>query len=200
LCCDWVPFKEEKCVKIFETKRLLTFDEAKTFCSRADIGSNVLSINSIEEQAFIHDFLLQNNKTLHNIWITSRKNINMTDEQFERILLKEFDNHCVLIIPNGGPFGHWMYSSCNDKSLVVCQKSPTITTAFLHKKFKETSRKLIENQETMKNFRKQVHEIREIVGSILRQLNQPRGQTSQKLIDKNKRREYPLFHNNMKRT
>ncbi len=192
MCCDWVAFKEEKCVKIFETRRLLTFDEAETFCSKADIGSKVLTINSIEEQAFIHDFLLQNNKTLHNIWITSRKNINMTDEQIERILISEFDNHCVLIIPNGGPFGHWMYSSCNDKSLVVCQKSPTITTAFLHKK-------LIETQEIMKNFRKQVHEIRENVSSILRQLNKTRRQTSQKTTNKKKRRQHFSFHNNMKR-
>ncbi len=192
MCCDWVAFKEEKCVKIFETRRLLSFDEAKTFCSKADIGSNVLTINSIEEQAFIYDFLLRNNKTLHNIWIASRKNINMTDEQIERIPLNEFDNHCVLIIPNGGPFGHWIYSSCNDKSLVVCQKSPTITTAFLHKKLKET-------QEIIKNFRKQVHEIREIVGGILKQLNETRGRTSQKIIDKKKRREHSLFHNNMKK-
>jgi hypothetical protein len=53
LCGDWEIFKEEKCIKIFDAEKLVTFEEPIKSCTQMDNNSELLTIHSKEEQDFV---------------------------------------------------------------------------------------------------------------------------------------------------
>jgi hypothetical protein len=62
------------------------------------------------------------------------------------------DNNCVQMLSESDPVGQWANEPCNKKSVIVCQKTPTVTISFLHKKLLETNKKLIETQQILNEY------------------------------------------------
>jgi hypothetical protein len=74
------------------------------------------------------------------------------------------DHNYVQMSVDSSPIGQWTDQPCNRKGLVVCQKLPTVTTAFLHKK-------LLENQEILSDARNQLIETTSRLNKYLKNLS-----------------------------
>ncbi len=75
-CDNWQLYKNEKCVKILDEKKPLTFDDAENACSQADNSSILLTMQSKEEQDFITEYLFKTHKIVENVWIGLKRNNN----------------------------------------------------------------------------------------------------------------------------
>jgi hypothetical protein len=53
LCGDWQLYENEKCIKIFDKEKLLTYEEAEKSCSPAENGSYLITIHSKEQNFFL---------------------------------------------------------------------------------------------------------------------------------------------------
>jgi hypothetical protein len=56
------------------------------------------------------------------------------------------DNNFVQMVWDSGQVEQWANEPCNQKSVIVWQKTPTVTISFLYKKLLETCQKLTDNQ------------------------------------------------------
>jgi len=68
------------------------------------------------------------------------------------------DHNCVRMISDSSPIGEWADEFCDNKHVIVCQKAPTVTIAFLQKKIVELSKKFSDNQQLLSDTRKQLSE------------------------------------------
>jgi hypothetical protein len=153
-CGDWQQYKGEKCVKIINTEKTLSFDDAVKACLQADNASYLLTIHSKEEQDFISEFLFKTNKIVENVWLGLKKdnNLKWSDDSnldFANWLTgnpsNKSDHNCVQMLPESSPIGKWSDIPCIKKNIAVCQKIPTISLTFLHKILLETRKKSEEN-------------------------------------------------------
>ena len=49
-CGNWISFKDEKCIKVLNKEKLVTYEEAVELCSQTESGSTLITIHSKEEQ------------------------------------------------------------------------------------------------------------------------------------------------------
>ncbi len=61
-CGDWQLYENEKCVKIFNESKVLTYNEAEKACRKADNGFILITIHSIKEKEFIFDYVFKSHK------------------------------------------------------------------------------------------------------------------------------------------
>ncbi len=182
-------FRDEKCIKIFDEQNLFTFDEAKNSCLQLDNASSILTIDSKEEQEFISQFLFKTNGILDNIWLGMKRNNNLfkwtdgSELSFTNSAKgnpsNKTEQNCVQMITDSSPIGQWAHQPCNKTGLVVCQKTPTVTISFLHKKLLETSKKLIETQEVLSDTRRQLNKTREESNEFRIQLRESREKSNE---------------------
>ncbi len=153
-CGDWQQYEGQKCVKIVDADKTLSFDDAVKACLQADNGSYLLTIHSKEEQDFISEFLFKTNKIVENVWLGLKKdnNLKWSDDSnldFANWLTgnpsNKSDHNCVQMLPESSPIGKWSDIPCIKKNIAVCQKIPTISLTFLHKILLETRKKSEEN-------------------------------------------------------
>src|SRR5690625_2732407 len=72
---DWEPFKDEKCIKVIdETKN---FEDAVKMCHQAN-SSVLISISSVEEQAFMVNLLFNKSKVVDAVWLGAKYNPGVT--------------------------------------------------------------------------------------------------------------------------
>jgi hypothetical protein len=188
-CEDWIQYKNEKCIKIFDKEKLVSFNEAEKTCFNLGYGSSILTIHSKKEQEFISQFLFETNKIVDNVWIGLIRN----DNQFEWKDGSEIDftfwaeenptnkpdHDCVQMIPDSSPMGQWADQSCNKKNLIVCQKAQNMTLSFLRKiqlemmkELKETKESLSDNRKKLRETQNQLEETQENLNKIQKQPNE----------------------------
>ena len=74
LYSDWIGFKEEKCIKVFDKNNIQTYESAKTICLSQEIGyPSLIMISSKEEQDFIEQLLFRNNNIANDVWIEAER-------------------------------------------------------------------------------------------------------------------------------
>jgi len=161
-CGEWKSYKDEKCIKVLDKDRFLTFDEAKQLCYEEGEGSSLLAIHSREELEFISNFLFDANGITNDIWIGLRKAGKifkwMDDSHLDFTNWAvgspsgRADYECVQMSLEGNQIGEWSDKLCNRKNIVVCQKTPTVTVAYLHHKMLETGRYLTETRFVLKTY------------------------------------------------
>jgi hypothetical protein len=153
-CGDWQQYEGQKCVKIIDADKTLSFDDAVKACLQADNGSYLLTIHSKEEQDFISEFLFKTNKIVENVWLGLKKDNNFkwsdgSNLDFANWLTgnpsNKSDHNCVQMLPESSPIGKWSDIPCIKKNIAVCQKIPTISLTILHKILLETRQKSEEN-------------------------------------------------------
>ncbi len=152
-CGDWQQYKGEKCVKIINTEKTLSFDDAVKACLQADNASYLLTIHSKEEQDFISEFLFKAYRIVENVWLGLKKdNLKWSDGSnldFANWLTgnpsNKSDHNCVQMLPESSPIGKWSDIPCIKKNIAVCHKIPTISLTILHKILLETRQKSEEN-------------------------------------------------------
>lgn len=135
-CGDWIEFKEEKCIKIFIQDDVQTYENAKRICvARKESESNLLVIQSEEEQQFIENLLFEDSEIVENVWLGIKRDSktkqfhyegknNQTVYGYENWgKIKNRTNYdCVEMAPDGDQKGKWVNTSCKKKNIVVCQK------------------------------------------------------------------------------
>jgi hypothetical protein len=188
-CGDWNQYKDEKCIKILDKEKLVNFDDAHNSCLQADNESSILTIHSKEEQEFISEFVFKTNKVIENVWIALKNSNNQfkwtdgSEVSFTNWAKgnpsNKTDHNCVQMMADSSPIGQWADDLCIKKHVIVCEKAPTVTIAFLQKKFVELSKKFNGNQQLLcdtrkelSDTRKQLNETREKLSKTSEQLNQ----------------------------
>ncbi len=159
---DLKAYDDQKCIKIFYKKRLMTFDDALKLCLQLGNGSTILTINSKEEQNLISKFLFKTHNIVDGIWIGLKNKNNSFDWadgselSFENWVegspTNKTDNNCVRMIADSSPIGQWADELCDKKHLVVCQKQ----TAIKIKKFSQKDSQEISEQ--LRDTNKQLNE------------------------------------------
>ena len=133
-CDDWVEFKEEKCIKVFASNSLQTYEDVKKICSGQGSASSMININSVEEQKFMEQLLFDQNKIVDYIWLGAKrdpqtkefkwndgKGSKMSYENWLKIDNRS-DYDCVDMISDEEFKGKWINTNCNKKNVVVCEK------------------------------------------------------------------------------
>jgi hypothetical protein len=69
-CDDWEPYKDEKCIKIFD--KVAAQEDAVKTCSQLESSSTLITIHSEEEQNFLSNLLFKVHKTVENVWIGAK--------------------------------------------------------------------------------------------------------------------------------
>jgi hypothetical protein len=161
-CGDWKSFKDEKCIKVLDKDRFLSFDEAKQFCNEDGEGATLLTMHSREELEFISHFLFNYLGITNDIWIGLRKSgkifkwIDDSHFDFTNWAVgspsNRTDYECVQMSLEANQIGEWTDKLCNRKNIVVCQKTPTVTLNFLHHKLLETSRTLADTRFMLRTY------------------------------------------------
>jgi len=145
LCGDWQTFREEKCFRILDVEKLVTFDDALKSCSQID--SEILTIHSKEEQDFMSEYLFKTHKLANDVWIglrntsghfewTDSSNNQYTNWRTGDPIIKP-DYNCVQVESHTS---QWANELCNKNNLVVCQK--IITCSDLSKQVLELNGRL----------------------------------------------------------
>jgi hypothetical protein len=170
-CKGWVVYNDEKCFKLFDKSKLLTFEDAKQYCLSR--GSTMLTIHSTEEREFIAKNFYESSDLVNEVWLGLRRK----GDQFKWIDNSSLDftswaidsprdrkNYdCVQISSEIYRVGDWIEKPCNRKNLVICQKTPVITLSSLQISLLKTERDLSETKEILTQTRKELHETREFL-------------------------------------
>jgi len=178
LCGDWQTYREEKCIKIIDEEKLVTFEDANKSCSQIDNSSGLITIHSKEEQDFISEYLFKTHKLVDNVWIglrnisktfewTDTSNIQYTNWRTGNPTNKP-DFNCVQLESDSL---QWADEPCHRKGLVVCQKLPQITFSDLLKRFIETKEKLIKTEDDLKKTEKELKETQYKLNYVLEHKN-----------------------------
>jgi hypothetical protein len=179
---DWNIYEEEKCIKIFDKKTLMTFDDAQKSCNQLGNGSTLLTIHSKEEQNLISNFLFKTHNIEDGIWLGLKINNNSfewTDGSQMSFTnwakgnsSNKTDHNCVQMISDSSPIGEWSDDLCNKKHVIVCEKALTVTITFLQKKIVELSKKFSDNQQLVSYTRKELSDTRKQLSETREKLSQ----------------------------
>ena len=134
-CGDWIPFKDEKCFKVFD--KISPNSEAQNICRQFD--SKLAIIRTEEEQHLIQEYL-KSMKIVDNVWIGMTRNnhsfewndgteMQYTDWLSGRPVYKA-DIDCAVIsldfvrqsANDWENYGKWLDVSCLKNSLALCEK------------------------------------------------------------------------------
>ena len=134
-CGDWIPYKDEKCFKVFE--RISINSDANHICRK--LGSKLAIIRTEEEQHFIKEYL-KSKKIVDSVWIGMTRNFHSflwndgtemkyTDWLSGRPAYKA-DTDCAVISLDFddqldydlGDYGKWFDVSCFKSNLPLCEK------------------------------------------------------------------------------
>jgi hypothetical protein len=132
---QWKQFNN-KCYRIFSDKGLINnFDDAFEICSKNN--SALITIDSIEEENFLINYLNKSNSFVENVWIGFRYD---TDGyKWNDTIKRNYQNwpvghpkhgsgYCTQLNSDEDNLGKWEEVLCNQKvGLVVCQKYPNIS-------------------------------------------------------------------------
>ena len=138
-CGDWEPYKEEKCLKIFNHVGLKSFTDAVKVCK--DNDSTLITIYYKEEQDFITKYL-KDNKIADNVWIGIKytnkvykwnDNSSIIYKNWAEGSPKNLSDHCSQFMSDETWFGKWSDVLCTKQNLVVCQKPQTWSMSHLQK-------------------------------------------------------------------
>jgi len=133
LCGDWVQYKEEKCFKIIG-ESTQTNVEALNICRAQnlnfqDFSATLVTIQSLEEQEFLTNYLFKTKQVVENVWLNMKLNnsilqwndnssISYTNfGEGEPALEVGYD--CIQMIAGKGV---WSSEPCKKQNLVLCQK------------------------------------------------------------------------------
>lgn len=138
-CGDWIPFKHDKCFKIFDKVGLQSFDDARKTCSDHGNSSRLIQINSLEEQEFVVNYLFQENHIVDNVWLGAKfvnnkfKWEDNSDMDFtywaNGLPINMNSDYCVSMhsFPEDGMVGKWADVLCSNKNQVSCEKKLMVT-------------------------------------------------------------------------
>jgi hypothetical protein len=160
-CGFWESYKDEKCIKILESEKLLSFEDGEESCMEEDSGS-ILTIHSKEEQEFISKFLFKTHGIVDDIWI-GMKRINNSHKYMwmdgsepiftnwaEENPSNKSGNNCAQIVSHSDFVGKWTDVPCKKKNFVVCQKTPVLSISLLHKLLLDTKKELEQTRQLSK--------------------------------------------------
>lgn len=130
-CGDWEPYKDEKCIKIFNTG-LVNYTDAETYCQKQTGEAHLITVSVAEEQEFVENFLKSNN-VVDNIWIGLKYvTVNNDYEWSDGTELhytnwgegspKNDPDYCVQMQTEVTDFGKWNDVTCSRKNLIICEK------------------------------------------------------------------------------
>ena len=129
MCGNWMPFKENKCFKVFNNAGLKSFTEATKFCQ--DNNSTLITIHFKEEEDFITK-MFENQKIPNDVWIGVKyenKKYKWNDDSdvvyqnWAPGSPKQKEDHCVQFdLSDDSLTGKWTDVLCSKGNLVVCQK------------------------------------------------------------------------------
>lgn len=141
-CGDWAAYKDDKCVKLFDSAGLQSFTDAEKTCS-ANENSKLPAIYSQEEQAFLARYLFTEKAAVDNVWLGARYSNASRHFQWEDgSNITHFTNwapgnpkavveshqapsslqSCVQMHAETEILGRWSNEPCAKKNLVVCEK------------------------------------------------------------------------------
>jgi len=139
----WVPYKDEKCIKLFSSENLLTFEAAQVLCSTqgsTKYPATLVMVKSAEIQAILEEIT---SNTFDSLWLgatydTGSKEFKWIDG--ESLTYSNWQDgyptnssdtqNCIELRPTEGrrltaAKGRWANVPCQKRNLVICQKAPT---------------------------------------------------------------------------
>lgn len=155
-CGDWKPYKDEKCVQIFEESGLFNYENAESFCKKHD-ESHLILIDSEEKQNFLENWL-KFNKIVDNVWIGFKHGNNNYEwntgteihyTNWRKGSPKNDSDSCVHINTDESEFGKWSNVPCNKKNLVVCEKNQELSWIKLPTKVIKLQKALNKSEQTL---------------------------------------------------
>ena len=148
ICGNWQTFNYQKCFKVINEEKLMTYEEAVELCSKAANGSTLITIHSNEEQEFIVKYVFETRKIVDSVWL-GLKNSSNSFEWIDKTFVEfgnwangspgnKSDHKCVEIMSDSSPIGKWADIQCTKRNIAICQRSPVLTVEYLMKKLSET--------------------------------------------------------------
>ncbi len=145
---DWVPYLDEKCIKVFD--KMDIFDKAEEYCGVQNANGEsgrLVTVASTEEQNFLVNYLFKEKKISDSVWLGALLSDNETEHfswhreggQTDQLTYSNWrsnypklsgskadsdDNgNCVQMIGgiNEGR-GQWINEPCNKNNRIVCEK------------------------------------------------------------------------------
>lgn len=127
---DWKPYKDEKCLKVFDTAGLVSCEEAESFCKQK-YGANLVSIGVKDKQKFLENFL-KSQGIVDYVWIGLKyesdddyvwsDNAEFHYSNWASGSPKNDPHYCVQMNTDDAEFGKWVDVFCAKKNLVLCEK------------------------------------------------------------------------------
>ncbi len=183
---DWVPYLDEKCIKVFD--KMDIFDKAEEYCGVQNANGEsgrLVTVASTEEQNFLVNYLFKEKKISDSVWLGALLSDNETEHfswhreggQTDQLTYSNWrsnypklsgskadsdDNgNCVQMIGgiNEGR-GEWINEPCNKNNRIVCEKRQVWSSS----KMQELLEKLARLQDVLE---KTVQENFETVKSLV---------------------------------
>lgn len=165
-CGDWTPYKDEKCIKIFDEPGLINYADADQFC-QTTAEANLITIGLQENQDFILEFL-QSQNVVDNVWL-GLKFVNDHYEWTDSTELhytnwadgspKNSSEFCVQIQTDDKEFGKWSDVQCIKKNLVMCEKIQLWSQTHLQKQVIELQFSVSESKQTEEKLNGRIKEL-----------------------------------------
>lgn len=146
---DWIPYKDEKCIKIFP-EDFQQYSDAKTFCNSMGSSYSLLSVNNAEEQVYFHDFIHVTSKIKNSVWLGLRaRNGLFTWPDGSPLGYTNWingsttDNNskCVELTVSG----KWLAVSCTRRNMFVCETHQIWSMYKIQKTFQEFRKEQLDN-------------------------------------------------------
>lgn len=133
-CNDWTPIENIKCVKYLKDVGLKTYENAINSCQKLDNNSNLISIESSDEQNSLSSLIFEGIGVKENVWINSIDFIHRYFTNWEiNYPLNKIDYKCIQMTAESQPeVGKWINKLCRSYAAVVCERRPQFSLRFLY--------------------------------------------------------------------
>ncbi len=137
-CGDWEPYKEEKCIKLFDKSNLQSFVDAEKTCASND--SKLINIHFHDDQTFLENYLFTKKSVVDYVWLGAKNdsvaahqhvfhwsdgsNLTFTNWASGYPKVRTTDS-CIQMSSDEEVRGKWSNEPCTRKNLVVCEKEQT---------------------------------------------------------------------------
>lgn len=153
----WEVYREQKCIKLFDTGELQSFAEAEQTCLKNG-DAKLVTISFADKQQFIFNYLFTKKAVVNNVWLgakydSSARQFHWADSDFSRLTYanwaaknpkndSKIGQSCVQMYSEAELRGQWSNEPCTKKNLVLCERSQNWSNA----KMQEQIVKIVLNQ------------------------------------------------------